>query len=159
MSTTVYNRTRDLRFEVVSDEHRQHPETSIRLPQRGTSGAGAYDFFSPVAFAIPPQGQVLLWTDVKAKMPRSLMLMLNVRSSMGKHCIRLANTLGWIDGDYADNPTNDGNIGLLLENNGHVPYEVHAGDRIAQGAFVRFYVTDDDCVDTERNGGFGSTGT
>lgn len=158
MSTAIFNRARELRFEVVTDAHRKHPNADIKLPQRGTTGAAAYDFFSPVETIIPPHSQQMLWTDIKAQMPRSLLLMLNVRSSMGKHHIRLGNTLGWVDGDYANNPSNDGNIGLLLENTGDIPFEIHVGDRVAQGAFLRYYVAEGDYVTTERSGGFGSTG-
>lgn len=158
MSTPIFNRERELRFAVVADEHRKHPNVEIKLPKRATSGAAAYDFFSPVHAMIAPHEQLMVWTDIKATMPRSLLLMLNVRSSMGKHRIRLANTTGWVDGDYAGNPQNDGNIGLLLENNSDIPFEIHEGDRLVQGAFVRYYVTEDDYTATERVGGFGSSG-
>lgn len=158
MSNIAYNRIRRLQFEIVSNEHRKHPNVAVKLPMRSTAKAGAYDFFSPVEMTIAPHTQAMLWTDVKAKMPHDLLLMLNVRSSMGKHGIRLANTLGWVDADYYTNLSNDGNIGLLLENNGDTPFEIHPGDRIAQGTFVRYYITEDDDVSTERSGGFGSTG-
>ena len=100
----------------------------------------------------------MVWTDVKAVLPARYMLMLNVRSSMGKHLITLANTQGWVDSDYANNPDNDGNIGLMLHNGGDRPYIIQAGDRIAQGMIVKYYMMDDDFVDTHREGGFGSTG-
>lgn len=158
MRMPVYNRSRELRFETVSNDNRRWPEANIQLPKRSTSGAGAYDFFAPASVIIPPRSQLMLWTDVKAQMPPSLVLMLNVRSSMGKHHIRLANTIGWVDCDYYSNSSNDGNIGLLLENNSDQPFCIEEGDRVAQGMFVRFYVTEDDYVATERTGGFGSTG-
>lgn len=100
----------------------------------------------------------MVWTDVKAVLPARYMLMLNVRSSMGKYLISLANTQGWVDSDYASNPDNDGNIGLMLHNGGDRPYIIHAGDRIAQGMIVKYYTMDDDFVDAQREGGFGSTG-
>ena len=158
MSNSVFNRYRELRFSTVVNEHRKHPNASIQLPKRSTTGAGAYDFFSPADYVIKPGQQVMIWTDVKAIMPQGLMLLLNVRSSMGKSRLSLANTQGWVDSDYANNPGNDGNIGILLENNDVVAHTIRAGDRVAQGMFVKFYVTEDDFVDKEREGGFGSTG-
>lgn len=158
MNNTVYNRFRELYFAPVADTFRKHPNEIIKLPQRGTIGAAAYDFFSPATYVINPGQQVMIWTDVKAVMPQGLLLFLNVRSSMGKLRLRLANTQGWIDGDYANNPNNDGNIGIMLENNDSVPHTIRQGDRVAQGLFARFYVTEDDFVEKEREGGFGSTG-
>lgn len=158
MSNSVYNRYRELYFAPVVDAHRKHPNTIIQLPQRGTTGAAAYDFYSPTDYVIKPGQQIMIWTDVKACMPQGLVLLLNVRSSMGKQRLRLANTQGWVDCDYADNPSNDGNIGLILENNDCAAHTIRKGDRIAQGMFMRFFVTEDDLVEQEREGGFGSTG-
>jgi dUTP pyrophosphatase len=70
----------------------------------------------------------------------------------------LANTQGWIDGDYYGNPTNDGNIGIFLKNISNEELIIHKGDRIAQGAFFNFLTADNDNVTAERKGGFGSTG-
>ena len=146
------------RFEVVDDSHRKHLDTSIQLPRRSSRNACAYDFYCPEECLILPGETVMVWTDVKAVLPARYMLMLNVRSSMGKDLISLANTQGWVDSDYANNPDNDGNIGLMLHNGGDRPYTIHAGDRIAQGMIVKYYMMDDDFVDTHREGGFGSTG-
>lgn len=148
------------KFEVVKDEHRKFPNEQIQLPKRGTKNACAYDFYSPDEFVIHPGETHMLWTDVKARIPTKYMLMLNVRSSMGKHLIGLANTQGWIDCDYADNPSNDGNIGIMFHNYGDEDFHVSKGDRIAQGMIVRYFVMDDDYGITtgeKRKGGFGST--
>lgn len=146
------------RFEVVDDSHRKHPDTNIQLPRRGSRSACAYDFYCPEECLILPGETIMVWTDVKAVLPARYMLMLNVRSSMGKNLISLANAQGWVDSDYANNPDNDGNIGLMLHNGGDRPYIIHVGDRIAQGMIVKYYTMDDDFVDTQREGGFGSTG-
>lgn len=60
--------------------------------------------------------------------------------------------------DYFENPNNDGNIGVFLLNISDDIQNIHKGDRIAQGMFINFLITDDDDVNTERVGGFGSTG-
>ena len=77
---------------------------------------------------------------------------------MGKQPMMLANTSGWVDSDYYSNPNNDGNIGINLRNLGNTPYIIQRGDRIAQGMFINYLVTDNDKTTTERLGGFGSSG-
>lgn len=146
------------KFEVVRDEHRKHPGVEIKLPVRATKHSVAYDFYSPVSVTIQPNEKVFIWTDVKVHMYYDNALLINVRSSMGKQPIMIANTQGWIESDYADNPDNDGNIGFNLLNLGNTPYEIKKGDRIGQGMFVKYLITKDDNADGERNGGFGSSG-
>ena len=129
----------------------------VKLPTRSTSGAMAYDFYANDDYIVRPKEICKIWTDVKAEMNNNEGLILNVRSSMGGKFM-LANTLGYVDGDYFENPNNDGNIGVFLLNISDDIQNIHKGDRIAQGMFINFLITDDDDVDTERVGGFGSTG-
>ena len=144
-------------FEVVNDKHRK-TNGKIILPTRATKSSIAYDFYSPVTITIPPMQSVMVWTDVKAKFNADEALLINVRSSMGKHPIMIANTQGWIESDYYSNPDNDGNIGIRLFNLGTEPYIIKAGDRIAQGMFIKYLEADNGNTDTERQGGFGSSG-
>lgn len=153
-----HERTDMIRFHVVCDDKRKHPNVEIKLPKRGSKGAMAYDFYAPEAVIIPSLSQVMIWTDVKAEMPWFLGLLLNVRSSMGVAGISLANTQGWVDSDFAGNISNDGNIGFCLRNNSAHAYKIEAGDKIGQGMFVMYYMTDNDDALNERTGGFGSTG-
>ena len=145
-------------FEVVKWEKREHKGAMIRLPQRATKSACAYDIYSPCNISIPVGCSAMVWTDIKVKLKDDQVCLLNVRSSMGKFPIMLANTQGWIDADYYGNEGNDGNIGLNLLNISKKPYEIKEGDRIGQAMIVKF-CTFDDNVDTVRSGGFGSTGT
>ena len=145
-------------FEVVRDEHRKNPGVEIKLPKRATKHSVAYDFYSPISVTIQPGEKAFIWTDVKAHMYYDNALLINVRSSMGKQPIMISNTQGWIESDYCDNPDNDGNIGFNLLNLGNTPYEITAGDRIGQGMFVKYFITNDDDAYNERNGGYGSTG-
>ena len=144
-------------FEVVNDEHRKNGG-KIKLPVRATKNSIAYDFYSPVNITIQPQTSEMFWTDVKAIFNNDEALLINVRSSMGKQPIMIANTQGWIESDYANNPDNDGNIGFRLFNLGNTPYEIHVGDRIGQGMFIKYLTTDDDEATAQRMGGFGSSG-
>lgn len=143
-------------FEVVKDEFRKNAG-EIKLPTRATAHSAGYDFYSPVDCVIQPNESVLIFTDVKAHMYHDNVLLLFVRSSMGKHPVVIANGTGIIDGDYYGNPDNDGNIGFRLYNQGNTPYEIKVGDRIGQGVFMKYGIVKDDITTTTRQGGFGST--
>ena len=144
-------------FEVVKDTARKFSGVEIRLPERGTKKAAAYDFFANQDYTVNPNEVVKIWTDVKAYMGDTEALILNVRSSMGGKFM-LANTQGWIDSDYYGNEGNDGNIGVFLLNITDNPLEIHKGDKIAQGMFINYLVADTGNTDDTRVGGFGSTG-
>ena len=144
-------------FEVVKDEFRKN-SGDIRLPTRATEHSAGYDFYSPVDIIIPAHESVMIWTDVKAHMYYDNVLLLFVRSSMGKHPVVLANGTGIVDEDYYSNESNDGNIGFRLLNLSSTPYEIKVGDRIGQGIFVKYGTVKNDTTKTKRNSGFGSTG-
>ena len=143
-------------FEVVSDEFRKHPDVDIVLPRRGSSKAMAYDFYSPIDVIIKPNEIVKIWSDICAYMNDNECLILNIRSSQGGK-VMLTSVQGWIDADYI-NASNGGNIGIFLKNISDEDYIIHKGDRIAQGAFMNYLVSDNGNVDDERTGGFGSSG-
>lgn len=100
----------------------------------------------------------LVSTGVKAYMPKNTYLELSVRSSCPlKYWLIMANGVGIIDSDYADNPDNEGEIFFQLINLSTVPIILHKGDIIGQGIFKPYYVTNNDKATAERTGGFGST--
>ena len=143
-------------FEVVKDEFRK-TEGEIKLPTRASERSAGYDFYSPVDVTIQPNESVLVWTDVKAHMYYDNVLLIFVRSSMGKHPVVIANGTGIIDSDYYGNESTDGNIGFRLLNQGDKPYEIKVGDRIGQGVFVKYGTVKDENTTTKRTGGFGSS--
>lgn len=143
-------------FEVVKDEFRKN-EGEIKLPTRASEHSAGYDFYSPVDITIQPNESVMIWTDIKANMYYDNVLMLFVRSSMGKHPVVIANGTGIIDSDYYGNLDNDGNIGFRLLNLGNTPYEIKVGDRIGQGMFTKYLTIKDDNTTAKRTGGFGSS--
>ena len=144
-------------FVVVKDKHRT-TDGEIQLPIRSDPRSAGYDFYSPVDIVIPPNESKLFFTDVKAYMDDDEVLMLYVRSSMGKVHVVIANGTGIIDASYYNNPDNDGNIGFHLLNLGKEDYVIRRGDRIGQGVFMKYLITDDDNATGERSGGFGSSG-
>ena len=144
-------------FEVVRNEYRKN-SGEIKLPTRATEHSCGYDFYSPINVTIQPNESVMIWTDIKANMYYDNVLMLFVRSSMGKHPVVIANGTGLVDADYYSNEDNDGNIGFRLLNLGKTPYEIKVGDRIGQGVFIKYQITKNDKTTNKRLGGYGSTG-
>jgi dUTP pyrophosphatase len=143
-----------IKFDFVKNANK-----NAKLPVRSTIGSAGYDFVTPVDFMLEPGESFMIKTDVKAYMPKDIVLQIYPRSSMGiKKDIMLKNLTGIIDSDYADNPDNEGNIGIVLYNYGKEKREFKAGDRIAQGIFVKFFTVDNDNTNGERTGGYGSTG-
>lgn len=144
-------------FEVVSEQFRKN-KGEIKLPTRSTEHSAGYDIYSPIDVTIQPNESVVIWTDIKAHMYYDNVFFVMPRSSMGKHRIMIANTIGVIDADYYYEETTGGNIGLNLLNLSNAPYEIKVGDRIGQGVFLKYGITKDDSTTTKRTGGFGSTG-
>ena len=148
-------------FELVSDQHRKYPDCNILIPQRGTAKSAGYDLCTPVDIVIPARGQSgVIFTDIKAYMRADEVLTTHVRSSLGmKRGLVLANTTGIIDSDYYSNPDNDGNIGFMLRNLTDEEVIIKAGERVIQGIFIKYLISDDDQPKSEdRLGGVGSTG-
>lgn len=147
-------------FEIVSPQHRQHPDAEIRLLVRGSRRSAGYDFHTPVAFTLMPRARTVIATDVKAYMQPDEVLSVHTRSSVGIRAVMITNTVGIVDADFYSNPTNDGNIHIYLHNLGNEPFIAEAGDRIAQGIFTGYLLVDGDDLDSgpERHGGYGHTG-
>lgn len=152
-------RRREVRkFVSVRDFARKTPmEYIVQLPSRATERSMGYDFYANDNYVVHPNEVVKVWTDVKAYMGEDEGLILNIRSSMGGKWA-LINQQGWVDSDYVDNESNDGNIGFFLKNTTDKIQMISRGERIGQGMFVKYLVTDDDePINKSRKGGFGST--
>jgi dUTP pyrophosphatase len=133
---------------------------SVQLPVRSDARSAGYDFHAPRDLTILPAQKLLVWTDVKAYMQDDEVLTLLPRSSMGiKKGLMLSNTMGVIDASYYENESNDGNIGLSLLNTTGKAINIKKGERIVQGVFSKFLITDADAPTSEtRTGGIGSSG-
>ena len=102
----------------------------------------------------------LVPTGIKCQLAADHYLELSVRSSTPlKHWLILANGVGIIDGDYYNNPDNEGHIYFQLINLSPFDIQLKKGDKIGQGIIKKYEVTDDDYKyeKKERAGGFGST--
>lgn len=142
------------RFEVVS----RCKDMNIKLPKRKTKKSAGYDFFAVEDFTLYPNKLCIVLTGVKAYMEDNEVLYLHIRSSVAfKRGVRMLNSIGVIDADFVDNPDNEGEISLgLLSHNDDIVH-IQKGERIAQGVFHKFLITDDDNAEGKRVGGIGST--
>lgn len=131
----------------------------IKLPVRATMGSAGYDFYSPITFSLDDKDKSIKFpTGIKCCIDDGWVLMLFPRSSVGfKYGARLANCVGIIDGDYYNNPDNEGDISVKLCC-AQKPMLINAGDRFMQGILLPYGITHDDDAIASRNGGTGSTG-
>lgn len=132
---------------------------TIKLPQRATSGSAGYDIFSPVHIVLEPGRTIKIPTGIRCKIEQGWFLGILPRSGHGfKYGVKLANTLGVIDSDYASSD-NEGHIFLKLVNDSCIcrTVDIQVGQGMAQGIFLPYGITVDDNCENIRNGGFGST--
>lgn len=131
---------------------------NIKLPVRGTKGSAGYDISTPTDIDLQPGEDITFPTGIKAFMPSNYVFLIFPRSGLGfKNYLHLANTIGVIDSDYV-NSDNEGHIMVKVRNDGDKFLHLNAGDRVCQGIFVQYGVTSDDSAESDRAGGFGSTG-
>ena len=133
---------------------------NITLPTRATGRSAGYDFRCLEGFTVEPGKTYLLKTGIKARMDDDDVLLIFPRSSLAvKKGLRLTNSVAVIDADYYGNERNDGEIMISLFNFTDSPVTIEADERIAQGIFIKYGITDDDAASGVRQGGYGSTGT
>ena len=143
-------------FEVVS----AFEEQNINLPTRKTTESAGYDIECAEAVTLEPNQVVLVPTGLKAFMAYDEYLAIHIRSSMAiKRKLALVNSTGIIDSDYYNNEENEGHIMIALLNFGNEPVTLEKGERVAQGIFSKYLITNDDAATGVRTGGIGSTGT
>lgn len=131
----------------------------IQLPKRATKGSAGYDFYTPVDIMLKPKETIKIPTGIRCEMNPRWVLMIYPRSGLGfKYRLQLNNTVGVIDSDYFYSD-NEGHIFIKITNDSNEDkiVDVKAGQGFAQGIFMQYGIVEDDDVETERNGGFGST--
>ncbi|MGT2926138.1 dUTP diphosphatase [Streptococcus cuniculipharyngis] len=141
-------------FELVS----QFTDERL-LPKRETAQAAGYDLKVAEEVVLAPGEIKLVPTGVKAYMQAGEVLYLYDRSSNPrKKGLVLINSVGVIDGDYYNNPANEGHIFAQMQNITDQPVTLAVGERIVQAVFAPFLLADGDEATGVRTGGFGSTG-
>jgi dUTP pyrophosphatase len=143
--------------------NKEWEDKNINLPQRQTKKAAGYDFEAAEDITIVPIWRSILnrmtikpqkvHTGISVKMESDDVLKVYNRSSGPvKRLLMLALGVGVIDADY------EGEISFDFWNFGLVPMHIEKGDRIGQGVFTKFLLTDDDVPPKrKRTGGNGST--
>ena len=159
MSIARFTRVSKARYEQDLPEGAEAlPLEEIPLPRRATAGSAGYDFVSPVEAILAPGEARVIPTGIRAEMESGWVLLLFPRSGLGfKYGIRLSNTVGVIDSDYAY-AENEGHILVKLHNPSDRPVTIGRGDRFCQGVFLPYGTAEEEAATTARRGGMGSTG-
>ena len=142
----------------ISNEYVEKMYDDIILPCRATKFSAGYDFYAPFSFSLEPNNEILIPTGIRVQMNNNQVLLVFPRSSLGfKYKLRLNNTIGVIDSDYFYSD-NEGHIFVKITNeNASKTLSINKGDAFCQAIFMKYDLTDDDNVETTRNGGIGST--
>jgi len=158
MSIARFTRVSEPQYREAMGAREALPLPEVPLPRRATAGSAGYDFVSPVTVTLAPGGDALIPTGIRAEMDRGWVLMLFPRSSLGfKTGIRLGNTVGIIDSDYAA-ADNEGHIMVKLRNPSAQAVTIRQGERFCQGVFLPYGTAEEAEEPGTRHGGFGSTG-
>lgn len=129
-----------------------------RLPERSTKFSAGYDFVNPEKVELEPHKIYYIKTGIKADMEEDEVLILANRSSNPKKKnLVLINGIGVIDKDYYNNPDNEGELAFAFMNTSDETITIESGEKLGQGIFVKYLITEDDRAEGIRNGGFGST--
>lgn len=130
-------------------------------PEYAKDGDAGMDIRADETKRVYPGETVLVKTGIHIALPKGYEVQVRPRSGQSlKTKIRVANSPGTIDSNYR------GEICVIVDNIGDDPYEIKAGDRIAQIVLQKVPViswqqvnTEEELGETNRGaGGFGSTG-
>ena len=159
MAVARFTHVSEAQYESMMTGRGDHlPVAEIPMPRRSTRGSAGYDFVAPAEMVIPPGGSALIPTGIRCEMAEGWVLLMFPRSSFGrKFGVRLSNTVGVIDSDYAW-AENEGHIIAALRNPSEHEVVIRKGERFCQGVLVPFGIAEEEEVSAERKGGFGSTG-
>lgn len=128
-------------------------------PTIGTPLSAGHDLYACISndITIPPQTSQMIGTGISVEIPQGFFGGIFARSGLStKLGLRPANCTGVVDADYRDE------IKVCLYNDSNEERVIKNGERIAQLVVIPFlkfeFVESDILSDTEREGGFGSTG-
>lgn len=144
--------------QYIKDGGQEDSYNEIQKPQRATVLSAGYDICTPVDILLPARSAGKFPTGLRVIMNDDEVLLIHIRSSIGaKHGVRISNSTGIIDADYSQ-AQNEGHMWLFLHNDSDKDFVAKSGDRLCQGIFSKYFVTDDDVAVDSRVGGVGSTG-
>jgi dUTP pyrophosphatase len=136
---------------------RLHPEAKLPAYAHGPLEDAGLDLCALADTLLAPNLPVAVPTGLAFEIPPGFEAQIRPRSGLAlRHAITLPNAPATIDPGYR------GELKIILLNLGLSPYQVHAGDRIAQMVIARYEAVEweeGDLADSARGvGGFGSSG-
>lgn len=147
-----------VRVRIVRLEH----AAGLPLPAYQSKGAAGLDLLAAIdtqhPLTLAPGARALVPTGLILELPRGYEAQVRPRSGLAlNYGISVLNSPGTIDSDYR------GEVGVVLANLGHAPFEIRRGERIAQlvlAPVAQAQLVEASAVSgTSRgDGGFGSTG-
>lgn len=133
---------------------------AIKLPKQATAGSAGCDFYMPFNLNFESGSKFKIATGIRwvtEPGEEDRVLLIVPRSGLGfKYGVRLPNTVGVIDSDYAA-ADNEGHILVAFENPSDEDIQLEEGTPFVQGIIVRYEVPKGAESEAERRGGFGST--
>lgn len=153
------------RVEEMSEMNVYLSRPGARIPTYATSGSACFDIYAVLDEPVPVRNgeSVIIPTGLKLDIPVGYALMIYSRSGHGFNSdVRLSNCTGVIDSDYI------GEVMVkLTQDVDHCEgvFWVNHGDRIAQGMLIPVeqvtfkQINEPPQQKTDRQGGFGSTGS
>lgn len=129
-----------------------------RIPAYAHEGDAGLDLFASTPVVLQPGESALVPTGISLELPPGTEAQVRPRSGLAlNHQITVLNSPGTIDAGYR------GEIGVILINHGHHPFEVTIGMKIAQMVIqpvLRVTVEASEALSNTTRGekGFGSTG-
>lgn len=139
-------------FVLSNNEHQVE-----KLPQYMTEESAGADLYSSENVVLKTGETKLVRTGLFFEIPSGYEVQIRPRSGLAlKHGITVLNSPGTIDSDYRNE------IMVMLTNFGKEDFEIKKGDRIAQMVVAPVckasFVLTTELSNSERSGGFGSTG-
>lgn len=144
-----------LRVKFMRTETGEMLRPGAKLPTRGTPFAIGLDLYTPANFIVQPHKNLLVPLGIAAAIPEGHYGRIAPKSGVS-YKFTASVEAGVLDFDYRQE------IGLILSNYGDAPISFEAGKSVAQLILERATIADvtevDELDETERSGGFGSTG-
>lgn len=136
------------------------------MPTRATMGSAAYDLYAPEDIRIP-SGRFIIPLGFAMEMPMGVQALIDPRSGFSAKGMQgtFNSNVGRFDCDVIEGKIDSdyrGEVGAIVYNR-DVPFIMKRGTRLAQMTFQKVETVAweevEELSETDREGGFGSTGT
>lgn len=133
-------------------------DKALPLPEYKTEGAVAFDIYAREDTVVPPQGTVVVPTNLVIGTPEGYLTLFASRSSSFKRGCTMANGMGILDPDFCGP---DDEVKLPILNYTDTPVTISRGERFAQAMVIPVMKAEWEEVEIIKEasrGGLGSTG-